>query len=182
MPPESVFPVDNQRNFINSAIIDFLLESLTENEKLSIATATKIPLSFFKLKKKGDFFMPDIFSAFEAILGNLERTFPGRTAISRPELRTLLGISVSTDARLRKAGVYPKLLVFWDGPQQESRILLTDLADWLASLPRREGGLRGVMLPSGKKKGRPVGSKNKPKNIDPDPSAADALESGSLPL
>lgn len=78
-----------------------------------------------------------------------------------------MGISPSLDARLRKAGQYPKLIAFATagGRSHYLQILLTDLAEWLAST--RAGSedvpMLAYKLQPGKKRGRPIGSKNKPK-------------------
>lgn len=78
----------------------------------------------------------------------LSQTFPGMNAITRPQFREFIGISASTDWRAMKAGRYPKIIKIGN----HEKILLKDLAAFLDA-----GGSSGAS----KKRGRPVGSKNK---------------------
>ena len=77
----------------------------------------------------------------------LSQTF-NVNAISRAEFRRFMGISPATDWRAYKAGNYPRLIKLGT----HERILLTDLAAFLDA---------GGSSSSGRKRGRPVGSKNK---------------------
>lgn len=82
-------------------------------------------------------------------LNILSEQFPGTNAISRSEFRKFLGISPSTDWRAQKAGQYPRIIKIGS----HERILLVDMAAFL------DAG--GSSSPTQKKRGRPVGSKNK---------------------
>lgn len=96
------------------------------------------------------------------ILELLERRFPGRAAINRCEFRELLDLSHATDARLKREGKYPPILAISakKASRTEGRILLTELATWLESM-QRQALLPAKKTSSGKKLGRPIGSKNK---------------------
>ena len=88
-------------------------------------------------------------------LQHLQQMFPKAGAISRLEFRRFFRISTSTDARMKREGLYPKT-TYACGSE---RILLTHLAAWLDA-----GG--GIAPPDRTRKpgrGRPKGSKNKPK-------------------
>lgn len=81
----------------------------------------------------------------------LTEKFAPANAISRPEFREFAGISSSTDWRAMKSGKYPRVVKIGG----HERILLTDLTAFFEA-----GGASGAPAP--KKKGRPVGSRNKP--------------------
>lgn len=90
----------------------------------------------------------------ENLLPYLHQTFPGSEAITTAEFRDFLKISPSTARRMRLIGQYPKTISL-PGQTGEKRILLVDLAAWLE---------RGGCLPDApKKRGRPAGSRNRPK-------------------
>lgn len=78
----------------------------------------------------------------------LSQAFADAKAISRADFRRFMGISPATDWRAWKSGNYPRLIKLGT----HERILLTDLAAFLDA---------GGSSSSGKKRGRPVGSKNK---------------------
>lgn len=80
----------------------------------------------------------------------LSEKFAPADAITRTQFREFLGISPSTDWRAMQAGKYPRVISVGN----HERILLTDLATFLDA-----GG--SSVAPSPRKRGRPVGSKNK---------------------
>lgn len=108
--------------------------------------------------------------AAPTLLASLRERFPGRDFITRAEFRELLGISSSKDACLWKAGTYPPVVSLG----HLYRIYLEALAAWLAAggcpAPEREW----LPKPGARKRGRPAGSKNKPK--------ADAKEGLPAPI
>ena len=87
-------------------------------------------------------------------LNHLSEKFAPANAITRAEFREYLAISVSTDCRLKKSGHYPRLINLTG----TEKILLTDLAAWLD-----QGGAPAANQPACRR-GRPKGSKNKPKD------------------
>jgi hypothetical protein len=90
-----------------------------------------------------------------SILSYIEESFPTQKAINRAELRAFLHISLSTDARMKKSGDYPLVTLVGNSEM----ILLVDFANWLDAN-------RGRSFPTSQEKprrGRPKGSKNKPK-------------------
>lgn len=82
-------------------------------------------------------------------LAFLTERFAPSEAISRPQFREFLGISPSTDWRALQAGKYPRVISVGN----HERILLVDLAAFL------DAG--GSFAPAPRKRGRPIGSKNK---------------------
>ena len=82
-------------------------------------------------------------------LNLLSQAFADANAISRAEFRRFMGISPSTDWRAQKAGQYPRVIKIGS----HERILLVDLAAFL------DAG--GSSSPAPRKRGRPVGSRNK---------------------
>lgn len=89
------------------------------------------------------------------ILNHLNDRFPGTDAITRADFRTFLNISHSTDCRLKKSGHYPRLI----NVAGSEKILLIDLAAWL----EQGGAPSPTTLQERKGRGRPKGSRNKPK-------------------
>ena len=89
-----------------------------------------------------------------SILSHLTERFSGADAITRVDFRTYLGISHSTDCRLKRLGHYPRTI----NVAGSERILLIDLAAWL-----EQGGAERPQQPLKRGPGRPKGSKNKPK-------------------
>ena len=85
-------------------------------------------------------------------LNHLSTKFAPANAITRADFRSYLGISVSTDCRLKRAGHYPRVINLTG----TEKILLTDLAEWLD-----RGGAPAAK--QGRLRGRPKGSRNKPK-------------------
>ncbi len=83
-------------------------------------------------------------------LNLLAERFAPANAISRTQFREFLGISASTDWRAMQAGKYPRVISIGN----HERILLTDLASFLDA-----GG--SSTPPAQRKRGRPIGSKNK---------------------
>ena len=79
----------------------------------------------------------------------LSERFAPADAITRTQFREFLGISPSTDWRAMQAGKYPRVIRVGN----HERILLTDLASFL------DAG--GSSAPMPRKRGRPVGSRNK---------------------
>lgn len=79
----------------------------------------------------------------------LTERFAPTDAITRPQFRDFLGISPSTDWRAMRAGKYPRVIHIGN----HERILLTDLAAFLDAA--------GSSAPAPRKRGRPVGSRNK---------------------
>ena len=79
----------------------------------------------------------------------LSERFAPANAISRTQFREFLGISPSTDWRAMQAGKYPRVISVGN----HERILLVDLAAFL------DAG--GSSVPKPRKRGRPIGSKNK---------------------
>ena len=61
------------------------------------------------------------------ILDRLTERFAPADAISRQQLREYLGISISTDCRLKKSGHYPNTV----NVAGSEKLLLIDLAAWL---------------------------------------------------
>lgn len=98
-----------------------------------------------------------------SILEFLERRFPNRVAINRNEFRALLDLSKATDARLKREGNYPPILIFSSvtASRPEGKILLTDLASWLASVQIQELDPTEIKLSSDEKQDLLLGSKNK---------------------
>lgn len=79
----------------------------------------------------------------------LSAQFPNANAVSRSEFRKFLGISASTDWRAFNSGRYPRIIKIGC----HERILLVDFAAFL------DAG--GASTPAPKRRGRPVGSRNK---------------------
>ena len=88
-------------------------------------------------------------------LNLLSERFAPANAISRADFREFLGISVSTDWRAQKAGRYPRVIKI----NNRERILLSDLAVFLDA-----GGSSDAPA---KRRGRPVGSRNKTSEYAP---------------
>lgn len=86
-----------------------------------------------------------------SFLEQLQSRFPSES-ITRTDFRKFIGIAASTDWRMQKKGAYPRTIRVGG----HERILLTDLAAWL-----EQGGSVDV---APRKRGRPVGSKNKTGN------------------
>ena len=84
----------------------------------------------------------------------LTTQFAPANAITRADFRSYLGISVSTDCRLKRAGHYPRVISLTG----TEKILLTDLAAWLD-----QGGAPAAKQE--RRRGRPKGSRNKPKPV-----------------
>ncbi len=80
--------------------------------------------------------------------------FEGKLLITRKQFRELMQLSKSSDWRLFKSGSYPKFITL---PNGVVRIELNSLAEWLEN-----GGSRIAAIPvNTKKRGRPIGSRNK---------------------
>lgn len=84
-------------------------------------------------------------------LNLLSQKFADANAISRAEFRKFMGISPAIDWRAQRAGNYPRVIKIGN----LERILLVDLAAFL------DAG--GSSSPAPRKRGRPVGSRNKSK-------------------
>ena len=95
------------------------------------------------------------------IFSYISSIFPETQAISRPQFRQFLDISVSTDHRMKRSGDYPVITIVGN----TEKILLVNLASYLESRQEDPKSPTSPIVPR-KKRGRPKGSKNKPKNID----------------
>lgn len=90
----------------------------------------------------------------------LRGRFGDVATISTREFREFIGFSMSTDVRMRKNGQYPPVIRM-PGGQKNARIFLEDVAAWI-----EQGGcqiMEEVKEYKGKKRGRPIGSKNRKK-------------------
>lgn len=83
----------------------------------------------------------------------LYRHFDART-ITPKQMREYLQISDTTEWRMRRAGNYPKFHNIFG----RRRITLIDFAEWLKS---QRQSASSASEPKTKKRGRPVGSKNR---------------------
>ena len=89
------------------------------------------------------------------ILVSLEKEFSPLKYLSGQQVQALLGISHSTAWRFAKAGKYPRPSYMGTFPKYS----LCDVAEFMTSLSESDSA-----GPSKKcKRGRPVGSKNRPK-------------------
>ncbi len=80
--------------------------------------------------------------------------FDGKLLITRKQFREFMQLSKSSDWRLFKNGSYPKFITL---PNGVVRIELNSLAEWLEN-----GGSRiAPVSTNAKKRGRPIGSRNK---------------------
>lgn len=108
----------------------------------------------------------------ETLMAYLKNHFDGAPTISSKQFRDFIGFSMSTDVRMRKMGLYPRVMRM-PGGQKNARIFLQDVAAWI-----EQGGCQIVEQQkeyTGKRRGRPVGSKNK-RNESAEPvSAAESM-------
>lgn len=119
--------------------------------------------------------VPNDFSSESEILDYLQKRF-NSDAITTTDFRNFIGISQTTDNRMRKAGQYPRIIQL-PGSLKNGRIFLLDLAKWIAqggcqispeeyqeklkSYQNRAVGMNDQLV--GKKRGRPA---RKTKNGD----------------
>lgn len=85
-----------------------------------------------------------------SIFDHLQEIYPDQKTISRADLRAFLGISIATDARMKRDGDYPRTIHV----RNSELILLIDFAAWLEA---------GSKIDQKPRRGRPKGSRNKPK-------------------
>lgn len=110
---------------------------------------------------------PEQHASTDLILSELKERFPGRLFIYRTEFRELFDISSASERRMIQQGFMPCIIGVAGEEGRRGRILLVELAKWLAN-----GGSRAFYSkdmesepPITAKRGRPIGSRNKPKNI-----------------
>lgn len=110
-------------------------------------------------------------SSESEILNYLQKRF-NRDTVSATEFRNFIGVSQSTDNRMRKLGHYPRIINL-PGSMRNGRILLLDMAKWLVnggcqiSPKEYQEKINSFKQKDGdKKRGRPVGVKNKAKNVE----------------
>lgn len=101
---------------------------------------------------------------FSQLLASLKSSFSNRFCLTRTQFQQYLGISRATEQRMLHSGQYPR--VIWLG--RAAVILLDDLAAWLAAggASRERRCAPGTYAKADpKKRGRPKGSRNRPKNL-----------------
>ncbi len=108
---------------------------------------------------------PQFIFRYKEILSCLEKRYPDVEAIPDCEVARILNISPASASRMRNEREWPSSFAvgFRESKKQRKIVLLTDLAFWLASKnhARSTGVPAEGISAAPKKRGRPVGSKNR---------------------